>query len=119
MRRRCTAWTRCATSTPGTTRSMSAPGNGCISSRALESGSGSTRERFMRVTVCELPHERKSFVTAWAALRVHVAAHESELVLLPELAMLEPIWELEHFDAARWNAIETMSDVQLRRRLPE
>lgn len=72
----------------------------------------------MRVTVCELPHETEALAAAWAALCDHTRAHASELVLLPELAMLEPIWESERFDAARWGAIETLSDAWLRR-LPE
>jgi N-carbamoylputrescine amidase len=72
----------------------------------------------MRVTVCELPHEARALAAAWAALREHTVTHASQLVLLPEFAMLEPVWESEHFDAARWRAIETLSDLQLRR-LPE
>jgi N-carbamoylputrescine amidase len=72
----------------------------------------------LRVTVCELPHETPALAAAWAALCDHTRAHRSELALLPEFAMLEPIWELEHFDAARWSAIESLSEMQLRR-LPE
>src|SRR5262249_8098213 len=72
----------------------------------------------MRVTVCELPHETHALADAWAALCEHTVAHASQLVLLPELAMLEPVWESEHFDAARWSAIETLNGIQLRR-LPE
>lgn len=72
----------------------------------------------MRVTVCELPHENDALTAAWAALCEHTAAHESELVLLPEFAMVEPVWESERFDAARWSAIESLSDIRLRR-LPE
>jgi N-carbamoylputrescine amidase len=68
----------------------------------------------MRVTVCELPHETRALAAAWAALCDHTAAHASQLVLLPEFAMVEPVWESEHFDAARWSAIETLSDLQLR-----
>lgn len=69
----------------------------------------------MRVTVCELPHEPNVLADAWAALCEHTAAHASGLVLLPEFAMVEPVWESEHFDAARWTAIERLSDVQIRR----
>jgi N-carbamoylputrescine amidase len=68
----------------------------------------------MRVTVCELPHELNAFAAAWAALREHTIANGSELVLLPEFAMVEPVWESERFDAARWSAAETLSDLQLR-----
>ena len=69
----------------------------------------------MRVTVCQLPHETTALAVAWAALCEHAAANGSQLVLLPEFAALEPIWESEDFDAARWSAIETVSETQLRR----
>ena len=51
-------------------------------------------------------------------MREHTVTHAPQLVLLPEFAMVEPVWESEHFDAARWSAIETLSDIQLGR-LPE
>jgi N-carbamoylputrescine amidase len=41
-------------------------------------------------------------------MRVTVA-HASELVLLPEFAMLEPVWESDHFDPARWSAVEALT----------
>jgi len=69
----------------------------------------------VRVTVCELPHETDALDAAWAALCEHTAAHASELVLLPELAMVEAVWEFERFDAARWSAVEVLSELQLRR----
>jgi N-carbamoylputrescine amidase len=72
----------------------------------------------MRVTVCELPHEPRALATAWAALCEHTARHSSELVLLPELAMVDPLWEDEHFDAARWASAEARSE-QWRHRLTE
>ncbi|MEP6495996.1 MAG: carbon-nitrogen hydrolase family protein [bacterium] len=72
----------------------------------------------MRITVCELPHEPAALDAAWSALCDHTIAHESELVLLPEFAMVEPLWESEHFDATRWSVVETLSGLQLRR-LPE
>jgi len=65
----------------------------------------------MRVTVCELPHEPGALAAAWAALCEHTVRHASELVLLPELAMVEPLWQDEHFDAARWAAAEALSEV--------
>jgi N-carbamoylputrescine amidase len=99
---------------------MSCRGSDCTSSRApaCTSGNGSRDER-VRVTVCELPHEANALAAAWADLCKHTVAQAPELVLLPELAMSEPVWEHERFDAARWNAIEAMSNIQLRRRLPE
>jgi N-carbamoylputrescine amidase len=72
----------------------------------------------MRVTVCELPHEPRALDEAWAALCEHTREHASQLVLLPEFAMLEPVWESRRFDAARWRVIEAYSDEQLGR-LPE
>lgn len=72
----------------------------------------------MRVTVCELPHEAHALAAAWAALCEHTRSHRSQLVLLPEFAMLEPVWESEYFDSDLWRAALALSDVQLRR-LPE
>jgi N-carbamoylputrescine amidase len=60
----------------------------------------------MRVTVCELPHEPGALEKAWAAMCAHTSRESSELVLLPELAMVEPMWESERFDLARWRAAE-------------
>jgi N-carbamoylputrescine amidase len=73
----------------------------------------------MRVTVCELPHEPGALATAWARLCEHTWRHESELVLLPELAMVEPLWETECFDAGRWARAEAVSEswLQLLREL--
>ena len=64
----------------------------------------------MRVTVCELPHEPDELAAAWALLRLHTRRHASELVLLPEFAMVEPLWQGEHFDAGRWDAAQSISD---------
>ena len=72
----------------------------------------------MRVTVCELPHEPAALAGAWTALCEHTARHASELVLLPEFAMVEPLWQDERFDADRWSAAEDLSEIW-RRRLPE
>ena len=69
----------------------------------------------MRVTVCELPHEPSALAAAWAALCGHTERHRSELVLLPELAMVEPMWQDELFDAARWAAAEALSGRWLHR----
>ena len=72
----------------------------------------------MRVTVCELPHEPEALADAWAALCEHTARRSSELVLLPELAMVDPIWQDELFDAARWAAAQAASEAWSHR-LPE
>jgi len=41
----------------------------------------------------------------------HTVRHASELVLLPEFAMVDPVWQDELFDEARWAAAEALSDV--------
>lgn len=72
----------------------------------------------MRVTVCELPHEPEALAAAWAALCEHTRREHSELVLLPEFAMVEPVWQDEIFDADRWVAAQALSETW-RHRLPE
>jgi N-carbamoylputrescine amidase len=69
----------------------------------------------MRVTVCELPHEPAALETAWAALCAHTSRESSELVLLPELTAMEPVWESERFDLARWRVAEEVCDGWLSR----
>ncbi|MFN7941130.1 MAG: carbon-nitrogen hydrolase family protein [Thermoanaerobaculia bacterium] len=69
----------------------------------------------MRVTVCELPHEPRALGSAWDALCEHTALHASELVLLPEFAMVEALWQDERVDAARWEAAAALSDLWRRR----
>lgn len=72
----------------------------------------------MRVTVCELPHDTRALAVAWLALCDHTSTSRPQLVLLPEFAGVEPVWESRHFDARRWTTIETRSD-ELLRHLPE
>jgi N-carbamoylputrescine amidase len=62
----------------------------------------------MRVTVCELPHDPTALDAAWAALCKHTSRQRSELVLLPEFAMVEAVWETETFDPARWTAADEL-----------
>ncbi len=69
----------------------------------------------MRVTVCELPHQPERLASSWTALCEHSIQHHSELVLLPELAFVEPIWESERFDAEQWEAGVETCDGWLRR----
>ena len=69
----------------------------------------------MRITACELPHEPKALATAWTALCQHTVQNSSDLVLLPEFAMVEPVWESERFDAAHWDAAAALSDAWLQR----
>ncbi|MEP6617792.1 MAG: carbon-nitrogen hydrolase family protein [bacterium] len=68
--------------------------------------------------MCELPHEPKALEVAWTALCEHTERHASELVLLPEFAMVEALWQDEHFDGARWSAAQSLSDAWVAR-LPE
>ena len=72
----------------------------------------------MRVTVCELPHEPGALDAAWGALCEHTARQASDLVLLPEFAMVEPVWQEELFDPARWTAAQAVGEAWLHR-LPE
>jgi predicted amidohydrolase len=69
----------------------------------------------MRVTVCELPHEPAALALAWDALCHHASRRASELVLLPEFAMVEPVWETEPVDLAVWAVVETLSNLHLER----
>lgn len=75
-------------------------------------------ERHVRVTVCELPHDQATLPAAWAALCEHTSQQSSELVLLPEFAMVEPVWEADQFDLERWSAAEALGHRWLSR-LPE
>ncbi|MEO5817893.1 MAG: carbon-nitrogen hydrolase family protein [Gemmatimonadaceae bacterium] len=72
----------------------------------------------MRLTVCELPHEPNALAVAWAALCAHTTQHASDLVLLPEFAMVDAVWQEEGFDSARWSAAQMLSD-EWQARLPE
>jgi N-carbamoylputrescine amidase len=72
----------------------------------------------VRVTVCELPHAPAELEEAWAALCRHTKVESTELLLLPELAFVEAVWESEHPSAERLEAIASLADRWLRR-LPE
>lgn len=63
----------------------------------------------MRATVCELPCQPALLEPAWAALCMHARSEQSELVLLPEFAFVEPVWESTPFDPARWAAAVALS----------
>jgi N-carbamoylputrescine amidase len=69
----------------------------------------------MRITVCELPHETSTLDAAWGELCVHVKHYASELVLLPELATVSPVWECEHFDSGEWARAEERGTCWLER----
>jgi predicted amidohydrolase len=69
----------------------------------------------MRVTVCELPHDPGALTPAWESLCAHTTQSASELVLLPEFAMVDPVWESERFEFAVWDAAEALSSSWLAR----
>jgi N-carbamoylputrescine amidase len=69
----------------------------------------------VRITVCELPHEPAALGAAWAALCEHTVSNASELVLLPEFAMVDAVWQDEDFDSVRWSAAQKLSDAWLAR----
>lgn len=72
----------------------------------------------MRVTVCELPDAPDAFEAAWTELAAHVAAHGTDLLLLPE--MPAPPWFCSpaETDQRTWqDAVEAHE--RLVERLPE
>jgi len=60
----------------------------------------------MRVTVCETPHDPTLLESAWARLCSHCRDEGTELLVLPEFAFLEPVWQLEAFDPHKWSALD-------------
>jgi len=68
----------------------------------------------MRVTVCELPHEPAALAAAWAALCQHTLGYASELVQLPDFAVVYPVWESGRLDSSRWAAAGAARDSHLR-----
>ncbi len=56
----------------------------------------------MKVTVCQLPNEASAFEAAWQALVTHVAAHGSDLVLLPEMPFYRWLAHTPDVDPAAW-----------------
>lgn len=69
----------------------------------------------MRATVCELPYQPALLEPAWEALATHVRHEGAELVLLPEFAFVEPVWESTPFDPGRWAAAVALSDAWMAR----
>lgn len=68
----------------------------------------------MRITVCELPHEPLEIERVWAALCQHTRAERSELLLLPEFALVDAVWERASYDSSRWAFIVGLSASWLR-----
>jgi len=72
----------------------------------------------MRVTVCETSHETQAAESQWASLRSHVREEGTRLLVLPEFAFLEPLWESPDFDPLRWREQERAGRAWLER-LPD
>lgn len=56
----------------------------------------------MKVTVCELPDNRKAFESAWEELIAYVKTQQSDVVLLPELPFSSWFARTPQFDAQIW-----------------
>jgi predicted amidohydrolase len=69
----------------------------------------------MRVTVCEMPDDRKNFETAWEELIAHVRRQQSDLVLLPELPFSPWIATTPQFDVQVWQRAQQAHEVMMQR----
>jgi predicted amidohydrolase len=69
----------------------------------------------MRVTVCEMPDDRKPFETAWEELIAYVRKQQSDLVLLPELPFYPWIATTPQFDARVWQMAQEAHEVMMQR----
>ncbi len=67
----------------------------------------------MKVTICELPDERKSFESAWEELVIDVRKQQSDLVLLPELPFSTWFARTPQFDAQVWHRAQQEHDVMM------
>src|SRR5437016_4425910 len=67
----------------------------------------------MKVTVCELPDDRKAFAPAWEELVVYVREQQSELVLLPELPFSAWFARTPQFDAEVWQKAQQEHGVMM------
>jgi len=56
----------------------------------------------MKVTVCELPNERRAFEAAWDELVEYVQMQSSELVLLPEMPFYRWLAQAREADPGQW-----------------
>jgi len=72
----------------------------------------------VRVTICELPHGRDALESAWNRLCAHTRKRKPDVVVLPEFAFAEPVWEHERFDPEIWDAQLAACDAWFER-LPE
>ena len=72
----------------------------------------------VRVTVCETTHDPAKVGRCWDALREHTARHRPDIVLLPEFALLPPVWERPTSDPGVWRSLVDQADGWIAR-LPE
>jgi N-carbamoylputrescine amidase len=69
----------------------------------------------MKVTVCELPDNRKAFESAWEELVTFVRKQQSDLVLLPELPFSSWFARTPQFDAQVWQRAQQEHDAMMNR----
>ena len=69
----------------------------------------------MRVTVCEMPDDRKGFEAAWQELTAYVSKQQSDLVLLPELPFYPWIATTPQFDAQVWQRAQQAHEGMMQR----
>ena len=75
-------------------------------------------EKTLRVTVCELPHERPDLDAAWTRLCAHTRNEKTDVLVLPEFAFVEPVWMHEARDETFWASQTERCDAWFER-LPE
>ncbi len=69
----------------------------------------------MRVTVCEMPDERKAFEVAWEELTAYARKQQSDLMLLPELPFYPWIAITPQFDAQDWQMAQEAHEAMMQR----
>ncbi|HVB73412.1 MAG TPA: carbon-nitrogen hydrolase family protein [Ktedonobacteraceae bacterium] len=67
----------------------------------------------MKVTVCELPDDRKAFKPVWEEFVVYVRKQQSDLVLLPELPFSSWFARTPQFDTQVWQRAQAEHDVMM------
>src|SRR5215469_9583300 len=67
----------------------------------------------MKVTVCELPDDRRAFESVWEELVIFVGRQQSDLVLLPELPFSSWFARTPLFDAQVWRRAQEEHDVMM------
>jgi N-carbamoylputrescine amidase len=67
----------------------------------------------LKVTVCELPDDRKAFAPAWENLVAYVRDQQSDLLLLPELPFSSWFARTPQFDATVWQRAQQEHDVMM------